>query len=73
MSYKSQILTKVAENLYRNGNGKYVARIMRNGRAHKKVFKTTDLAIARRSLREYESKVERLWLLITLNLSDGTF
>ncbi len=40
--YKSQSLTRVGENLYRNGEGTYYARIFKNRKAHKKCLDTHD-------------------------------
>ena len=59
MSYKSQQLNRVAENLYRNGNNVYVAKLKRGGRIHKKNLDTTDFALAKRKLRDFEDEVER--------------
>jgi integrase len=60
MSYET--LNQVAENLYRKttgrAEGRYMARIKRGGRIHERTFDTTDLAIAKRMLRDFEKEVE---------------
>jgi integrase len=59
MSYKSQQLNRVAENLYRDGNDVYVAKLKRGGKIHKKSLDTNDFALAKRKLRDFEDEVER--------------
>jgi integrase len=60
-TYKSRQRIRVAENLYRKGDdrdAKYKAVIKRDGRLHEKTFETTELAIAKRMLRDFEKEVE---------------
>ena len=58
-AYLSTQFRQVAPNLYRDGNDKYHARITLNGKAHKKSLGTTDIATARRELREYEKELQK--------------
>ena len=58
-TYKSKQLVQVAQNLYRDGNGKYHARIMYKGKAHKKSLKTSDRETANRNLRDYEKSLAK--------------
>jgi len=57
---KSQVFTKVAECLYRNGNRIYYALVKVNGKQIRRSLKTNDLAIAKRRLVEFRGKAERL-------------
>ena len=57
--YQSQKLTRVAENLYRNGEGTYYGRIIAGGRNHKQSFKTHDRKLAERKLAEFLQKIEK--------------
>lgn len=59
MDYRSQQLNRVAENLFRDGNDVCVAKLKRGGKVHKKKLGTTDFALAKRKLREFEDEVER--------------
>jgi len=58
-TYKSQALTRVGENLYRNGEHKYYARIFKNGKQHKKCLDTHDRQTAENSLADFEKQIER--------------
>jgi len=60
MSQKSQELHRVAECLYRNGNGKYVALVNVKGKQIKKSLKTNDRQLANRRLAELREKAQRL-------------
>src|SRR5437762_3923195 len=60
MRQKSQELKKVGQCLYRNGRKTYFALIKVGGKQIKRSLKTTDMAIAKRSLAELRSKAERL-------------
>jgi len=57
---KSQILNKVAECLYRNGNGQYIALIKIKGKQIKRSLKTNDRQLANRKLAELREKAQRL-------------
>lgn len=55
-----QTLAKVAENLYRNNSsGTYYVWVKRSGKQIKRSLKTSDLALAKRRLREFRDKVDR--------------
>jgi integrase len=56
----SQILTKVAECLYRNGHGTYFAIVKVNGKQIKRSLKTDDSALAKRRLGELRIKAKGL-------------
>jgi integrase len=60
MSQKSQVLKRVGECLYRNGNNTYFAIIKVTGKQIKRSLRTEDLAIAKRKLAELRSKAQRL-------------
>jgi integrase len=57
--YKSQKLTRVGENLYRNGEGKYFARLFHEGKSHKKCLDTHDRKIAEDELAKFIKKIEQ--------------
>ena len=57
---KSQILKRVGECLYRNGQKTYFALIKISGKQIKRSLKTDDLAIAKRRLAELRNIAERL-------------
>lgn len=57
---KSQILQRVGECLYRNGNKIYFALVKVGGKQIKKSLQTDDLALAKRRLAEFRAKAERL-------------
>lgn len=58
-TYASQKLTRVAENLYRNGEGTYYGRIVTGGKNHKQSFKTHDRKTADRKLVDFLAKIEK--------------
>jgi integrase len=58
-AYASQQLTRVGENLYRNGNGTYYAKLKKHGRQYKKSLDTHDRQTAGRKLADFEKEVER--------------
>jgi integrase len=57
---KSQILNRVGECLYRNGHKTYFALIKVSGKQIKRSLKTDDLAMAKRCLKEFRAKADRL-------------
>ena len=57
---KSQELHRVAECLYRNGNGNYVALVKVKGKQIKKTLNTKDRQLANRRLAELREKAQRL-------------
>ena len=57
---KSQSLNKVAECLYRNGNGNYIALIKIKGKQIKRSLKTNDRQLANRRLADLREKSQRL-------------
>lgn len=57
---KSQVLNKVAECLYRNGNGQYIALLKVKGKQIKRSLKTNDRQLANRRLAELREKAKRL-------------
>ena len=57
---KSQMLSKVGECLYRNGNKMYFAILKVRGKQIKRSLRTADLKSAKRRLAELRSKAERL-------------
>ena len=59
--YKSQVLKKVGECLYRNGNGTYFAILKINGKQVKKTLDTNDAAIAKRRLGDLRGKLGRVY------------
>jgi integrase len=58
-TYKSQKLERVADNLYRNGEDMYYARVFKNGKQHKKCLNTHDPKTAARSLTDFIRQLER--------------
>lgn len=60
VNQKSQELTRVAECLYRNGNGIYVALIKVKGKQIKKSLKTKDRALANRLLGDLRKNITKL-------------
>jgi len=61
MSLKSsQVLKKVGECLYRNGNGIYFAWVKVKGKQIKRSLKTDDQALAKRRLAEFREQASRL-------------
>jgi hypothetical protein len=59
--YAKASLLKVGENLYRNeSSGTYYALVKRSGKQTKRSLKTKDLALAKRRLREFAEKVDRI-------------
>ncbi|MDZ4743990.1 MAG: tyrosine-type recombinase/integrase [Verrucomicrobiota bacterium] len=57
---QSQELTRVAECLYRNGNGNYYAIVKASGKQIKRSLRTEDEKLAKRRLAEFRAKAERL-------------
>ena len=57
---KSQMLSKVGECLYRNGNKAYFAILKVRGKQIKRSLKTADLPLAKRRLADLRAKAERL-------------
>ena len=57
---KSQMLKKVGECLYRNGNKVYFALLKVRGKQIKRSLKTSDLPLAKRRLADLRAKSERL-------------
>ena len=58
MSYHSQKLNRVADDLYRTGEGTYFARVHTNGKNLKESLKTHDRKLAKRKLAEFIKKIE---------------
>ncbi len=58
VSYQSQKLNRVADNLYRTGEGTYFARVYFNGKTFKKSLETHDRQLASRKLAEYIKQIE---------------
>jgi len=56
----SKFLKKVAPNLYRTATGKYYLLVKRGGKQFRRSLKTTDAALAKRRLREFQEKAGRL-------------
>ena len=56
--YGSQSLTRVGENLYRNGEDKYFARFFKNGKQYKKCLETHDRLTAENKLKEFQREIE---------------
>jgi integrase len=56
----SSFLKKVAPNLYRTATGKYYLLVKRGGKQFRRSLKTTDAALAKRRLREFQEKAVRL-------------
>jgi integrase len=55
----SQKLTRVGENLYRNGGGKYFARFHHEGKSYKKSLDTHDRKTAEGELAKFVKKIEQ--------------
>lgn len=53
---KSQFLKKVGPNLYRTDSGIYYLLVKRGGKQFRRSLKTTDYALAKRRLREFQEK-----------------
>ena len=58
-AYKSQKLSRVGENLYRNGEGMYYGRAFKNGKQHKKCLDTHDRQTAESSRDTWLKQIER--------------
>jgi len=58
MSYQSQNLNRVADNLYRTGEGTYFARVYFNGKNFKKSLETHDRKLADRKLADFIKQIE---------------
>ena len=59
MVQKSQEFKKVAECLYRNGNGIYFALVKVARKQVRRSLKTNDVALAKRRLAEFRGKAKR--------------
>jgi hypothetical protein len=70
---KSPALHRVAECLYRNGNGNYVALVKVKGKQIKKSLKTIDRKIANRRLADLRDKAQRLYGSENRNIRFGEF
>ena len=58
-AYKSQQLNRVGDNLYRNGEDVYYARLHHKGKSYKKCLDTHDRKTAERKLADFEKQIER--------------
>ena len=70
---RSQDLHRVAECLYRNGNGNYVALVKVKGKQIKRSLKTIDRKIANRRLADLREKAQRLYGSENRNIRFGEF
>ncbi|MGC1481185.1 MAG: site-specific integrase [Chthoniobacterales bacterium] len=59
-SKKESFLKKVGPNLYRATSGTYYLLVKRGGKQFRRSLRTTDQALARRRLREFQDKAARL-------------
>lgn len=57
---KAAYLKKVGPNLYRSANGTYYLLVKRGGKQFRRSLRTTDQALAKRRLREFQEKASRL-------------
>ena len=57
-TYKSQHLTRVGDNLYRNGQDVYYARLHHQGKSYKKCLDTHDRKTAERKLLDFQKQIE---------------